>query len=226
MATFIGEIFDGEDAYIKIIFRLTKCVTKSLRRVFKKYVATYGQTVDAFLSTRRNSVLKGRTGEMNKLVLFPPNNLQTNIDSWDICLIVHVLKTICNRLPKTILLNLEDLRKLRNELVHTECPILEQCRYIEFSKLLSTITKETLIYVDEDSFTDEVEKEVADIEDGKYVHHFSINLRELQQWCSLDPLMLEKIDLVQDGKYIIKTEIIYVFSNSTKRAGVFSHKLK
>lgn len=202
MATGGVKNFDERRAYTKIVLRLTQCVAKVLRRVLIKYVSHFRQTLDVFLFNRRKAVLKDFAGQINEFVLFPVNKKPTDIETWDICLLVYVLSTVCTRLPSTILKAIPNVRVLRNQLVHSSCPILKRSEYDSFSNTLSTFRNEALNYVSDHLFTKEIEKEVADIEDENCVFDdCKAIVGQLQQWCKLDPVMTAKIDELKKGRY-------------------------
>lgn len=201
MATGGFESFNEQEAYTKVVLGLIICGTKTFRHLLKDHVAHYGQTIDRFLDTRKSSVLNGLSDKLVINVLFPLQNKPTDVDTWDISLIIHVLTSTCRRLPEHVRRPLNELRKIRNTVFHCSEANLDESEYEDYWNKISNTIRAALNHVGDDAFYREVENDLKDIEHGKFLEDYSTCRRQLMQWCSMDLQMVEKINEVKEGEY-------------------------
>lgn len=203
--------FNKHAAYSKLLLHLMKCGTKVLRRLLKEHIKQYGQPIDSFLSARKHTLLKDIVGKMNRTILFPNNQQPTNIECWDICLLVHVLLTTCRNLPPHIIQSLKDLRIIRNELAHSEGATISKTQFIAFWGRTGTVIGNILGIINDSLFAKEIQTSVHGIENGLFLHDVAEYQRIIHQWCQLDNLAVEKLEEVKEGLYL-KSKCMLVVS--------------
>lgn len=187
-------------AYTKLVLRLMICATKVLRRFLKDNVAQYGQSIDSFLLARKHLVLNSFIGKMNTTVLFPLNSRPTDIDSWDICLIVHVLLVACTNINQKIITALTDLRQIRNEVLHSAGARIKRKKFNDYWTKIGDILSEVLKEINDQAFENEICHDGNDIEKGSFEQDFQESQKIINQWYQLDLYMMEKLEEVKSSK--------------------------
>lgn len=199
MAT--GGHFNEHAAYSKVLLRLIMCGTKVIRRLLKDQVRQYQQTMDTFLGSRRWIILTDLVGKRNETVLFPLNNEPTNIEIWDICLLLYVLLKYCSKLPRHVIENLQKLKEIRNKIAHTAKATLNESMFNDLWKRIGDILEDAIKIINDNDFAKEIEKDVKGIDNGLCFQDVAEYQRAFHQWNSLDSHMVEKLDSFMYGMY-------------------------
>lgn len=210
MAT--GGHFNEHAAYAKLLLRLIMCGTKVMRRLLSDQIKQYRQTTDSFLASRKQVLLKDMVGKMNKSVLFPLNSQPTKIESWDICLLAHVLVTSCHHLPQKVVENLQKLRQIRNDIAHSEDATLSETQFNDLWTKTGHILADAMAVVNDKDFFEEIQHDVKCIENGRFFHDVAEYQKVINQWCQLDPHFVQKLDEIGKGEYQVLSETTLLIS--------------
>lgn len=194
-----GGHFSEHAAYTKLLLRLTMCGTKVMRRLLNAEIKRYGQTTVSFVASRKETLLKDIVGKMNKTVLFPLDNKPTDVDRWDICLLVHVLKTSCCNLPPSLIQSLQELKTIRNIIAHSEDATLSETQFNDCWGRTGDILEDAMVVINDRDFRNEIEKNVQGIENGYFVQDVAEYQRVINQWYHLDTLMVQKLEELKEG---------------------------
>lgn len=196
-----GGYFNEHAAYSKLVLRLILCGTKVLRRLLKDQVKQYGQSMDSFLALQKQTLLKDHVGKMNTTVLFPLNNHSTDIESWDICLLTHVLTKYCSKLPLQTARNLRQLKSVRNLIAHSIGATVDEVKFNCLWQTIGNTLDNAMSFINDKEFNSEIEQYDKDIEDGLLVQDVAKYQRDMKQWCQQDTFMTEKLEKVTKGKH-------------------------
>lgn len=177
------------------------CGTKVLRKLLEDQVDLVGQSLDSFLASRKQTLQMNLTGKINSTVMFPLNNQPTDIECWDICLLVHVLTTSRTYLPFETIQNLKQLRVIRNIIAHTDGTTICETQFNNVWRKIATILGEVMSFINDTELKSDIEKDVKDIENGMFVQDVAGYLRIINQWHQMDFLMVEKLNEVGEGLY-------------------------
>jgi hypothetical protein len=77
-------------------------------------------TLTSFLNSKKQIIMKSNLSKRKQNILFPETG-DTVLLNWDLSLYCHVLTSYCD-LPNLDRLDVENLRKIRNELCHMNDP--------------------------------------------------------------------------------------------------------
>lgn len=194
--------FNENAAYTKLVFRIMVCGAKILRRLLTVHVKGLGYDLDVFLSSNKSKVLKGFIGQMNQGILFPPC-LKSDLERWDICLLAHVLLTSSPRLPSTIISQLKDLRKIRNNIIHSEDARICENGFVDNWNELEIISKTLLVHINDPFLENEIKEDVKKIDTGQLLQDVADTYKAMFLWSQLDKIVIDKLDDMQTGKCIL-----------------------
>lgn len=166
------------------------CAPKVLRRLLMDIVETQRQTLDSFLLERKQSILKKYFGKANSHILFPPNNQPTNIERWDIGLLLHILLTSCiSVLPASAVSKLSELRTVRNEVAHFEGAAISEREFDYLWFTIGEIVDELVSLINDSKLTAEIEEDVRNIENRRFFKYVAENQNDIIHSCQLDILI-------------------------------------
>ncbi|XP_053391578.1 uncharacterized protein LOC128554332 isoform X2 [Mercenaria mercenaria] len=111
--------------YCHLIYAVHRCGFRITKELFLKRVHDitpeghdpFPWTVDDFLYTNREKILKHKLGEKLKQTLFPGHSKSTDLDRWDLNTFCFLLIHFCG-LEERVNQDITFFRKLRNKLVH------------------------------------------------------------------------------------------------------------
>lgn len=192
--------FNEYAAYTKLILRLMICGTKVFRRLLKTEISKFGQPLEVFLTTKKNRLLKSIVGKLNESSLFPLNGNPPDIESWDICLIVHIL-TECPYLPASFGSDLKRLREIRNNLVHSAGAKIEERLFTDYWIKIGDIIGQALTVINDNGFSKEIQEYVRGIENGLFVQDIAEYQRIIIRWFQLDSPLTEQLAELLNSKY-------------------------
>lgn len=195
--------FNEHSAYSKLLFRLVFCGTKVLRKLLKDQVRQCGHSIDSFLASQKERLLNSFIGQINEGILFPSSNQQTNIRCWDICLLVHVLLTLCSSLPSTLVQNLTDLRIIRNAIAHNGEAAIDETQFNDLWTRTGNIIDDAMAAINDQTLVLEIEKDVKNIEKGVFHHDIAEYQKVIHQWSQWDAKFVKKLEEMQEGLYLL-----------------------
>lgn len=193
--------FNEHAAYSKILLVLMKCGTEVLRRLLNDQINLYRQTLDSFLASRKQKLLNTTVGKMNSTDLFPLNSKPADIKSWDICLLVHVLKEACPNLPQKAVQSLNSFRNIRNKVAHSESASISFTEFTDCWEKTENSLRDVLAVINDKVLIDEIENDKSNIEKGLLVQDVAEYQRGIHYWYQLDTLTDEKIEELKESEY-------------------------
>lgn len=155
--------------YARIVLLLMKCGTTTLRRLLDETVSQYNQNVEEFLNSRKTSILSTIVGRQNASMLFPLKPGVVDINSWDISLVLNILQTQCKCLSDKLKADLEDLRIVRNKIMHLNGTTLKSRDYVFFRRAISVAIEEALLIINDDSLSDDIFSDIVAIDEGQFI---------------------------------------------------------
>lgn len=100
-------------------------------------------SVDMFLKANMKNIILLNLSQNSEQVLFPAEGKKTNISSWDLSLVLKILRATCE-LSKDLENKLLDLQTLRNELAHLGDSNIDDVKYNRYVKHIQHIYDEVL----------------------------------------------------------------------------------
>ncbi|XP_053380701.1 uncharacterized protein LOC128548952 [Mercenaria mercenaria] len=128
--------------------------------------------VDAFLKQNQQKILGYRAGRSNEWLYFPADYSPTDFAKWDLNATIFILLEICD-LGKQIRMYLEQLRKLRNKLVHLSSTDISESKFDHLKTKVSVILEKCLCEIGDDRLAMDIEEMNKRIEDGSILQNAS-----------------------------------------------------
>lgn len=167
-----------QDTYIHFVLCLVKCGTKALRCLLEYQ---YGSKLDRFLLAYKKDLLETNIGKRNELRLFPDNNEDTNVKTWDISLL-NLFFCTCSNLPSFVKSFLSDIVFVRTKIFHRPIPELDGHKWW---KILVDAIEGIINQTPYKKIKTEIQQEILDILRGRFVNDVEECERTLRVWDSL-----------------------------------------
>lgn len=199
MAEKHGSLFNEYLAYSRATQLLMDCGIKVFRRLFKDYVSRGKRTLGTFLADQKNILLAGFTGIINECVLFPKDGVQTNLELWDVSLLVYVISKTCPEIKDIV----ADVGNIRTKICHSSYGAqLSKEMFDSFWVETEEILQKALALINNRQFSKEIQSDIEKIKEDKNIQNPAHHQRLLLQWNQLETHLADKIEAATIGRYM------------------------
>ncbi|XP_060559977.1 uncharacterized protein LOC132720018 [Ruditapes philippinarum] len=167
---------------------------KRVKELSPKDHDPYPWTIQQFLDTKKQTIIKSKLSKDKFKILFP-NDGDTVLTNWDLALYCTVLTLYCDLKP-IIRLDVEQLRNLRNELCHMNEPNISVSDYKDKLEMIQVIICRLVKKIDEHNVKIEIENVIKSLESATL--SLDETLKEMHAFYMMEMDIREKLDHVEE----------------------------
>lgn len=174
-----------ETLHSRIASLLVSCCLPTMRKLLEVYVAKSKTTVKSNLRTKCLALMDVKVCRDNSEKLFPKSKDPVDLESWDISLLVAVLKTACE-FPEPVKYSLNSIRVIRNETFHASKLGLDVTRYQNLKTRISNALTRFYEYVEDDTFERTINAKVTKIDQTSTFNEVQLYYKLIHEWVVQD----------------------------------------
>ena len=163
--------------------------------------------LDDFLQSKKSKILATDIGRNNRYRYFPAHGRKTNLSTWDMSMVCHVLSFLYDA-SSPEWFDIEDVKRVRNILCHENEAKISKQSYDRYRLKLMGVLNQQFEYIKDKKLEEAITSSLEEINDGS---SFTLSESEVKRciylWYTSERAIEQKLDSLCEGTSFI---IIYV----------------